>query len=252
MYIGICKIYNTELRIATYVVIVRKKDGTIRLCIDYRKLNLRTIKDAHAIPRIDDTLHLLAGAKLFSKLDLKCGYWQVELKEDDKVKTAFQVGPLGFYECNRMPFGLCNAPATFQRLMERCMGDMNLRDCLIYLDDIIIFSSTFDEHLGHLEAVFKRLQEHNLKLKPSKCEFLRNRVVYLGHVVSEEGIHTDPSKIEAVKTWPIPKCKKMYANSLGSRDTTSASYEVMPPLQDPLMICSSVILLNRSRRRRKQ
>ena len=197
------------------VVIVRKKDGTIRLCIDYRKLNLSTIKDAHAIPRIDDTLHLLVGAKLFSKLDLKCNYWQVELKKDDKAKTAFQVEPLGFYECNRMPFGLCNAPATFQRLMERCMVDMNLRDCLIYLDDIIIFSSTFDEHLGHLEAVFKRLQEHNLKIKPSKCEFLRNRVVYLGHIVSEEGIHTDPSKIEAMKTWPIPKCTKDVRKFLG-------------------------------------
>ena len=197
------------------VVIVRKKDGTIRFCIDYRKLNLCTTKDAYAIPRIDDTLHLLAGAKYFSKLDLKCGYWQVELKEDDKVKTAFQVGPLGFYECNRMPFGLCNAPATFQRLMERCMGDLNLRDCLIYLDDIIIFSRTFEEHLGHLEAVFKRLQEHNLKLKPSKCEFLRNRVVYLGHVVSEDGIQTDPSKIEAVKSWPIPKCTKDIRKFLG-------------------------------------
>ena len=197
------------------VVIVRKKDGTIRFCIDYRKLNLRTTKDAYAIPRIDDTLHLLAGAKYFSKLDLKCGYWQVELKEDDKVKTAFQVGLLGFYECNRMPFGLCNAPATFQRLMERCMGDLNLRDCLIYLDDIIIFSRTFEEHLGHLEAVFKRLQEHNLKLKPSKCEFLRNRVVYLGHVVSEDGIQTDPSKIEAVKSWPIPKCTKDIRKFLG-------------------------------------
>ena len=197
------------------VVIVRKKDGTIRFCIDYRKLNARTVTDAYAIPRIDDTLHLLAGAKYFSKLDLKCGYWQVELKEDDKAKTAFQVGPLGFYECNRMPFGLCNAPATFQRLMERCMGDINLRDCLIYLDDIIIFSSTFEEHLGHLEAVFKRLQEQNLKLKASKCEFFRNRVLYLGHVVSEEGIHTDPSKTEAVKSWPIPKCTKDVRKFLG-------------------------------------
>ena len=187
------------------VVIVRKKDGTIRFCIDYRKLNSRTVRDAYAIPRIDDTLHLLAGAKYFSKLDLKSGYWQVELNEDDKAKTAFQAGPLGFFECNRMPFGLCNAPATFQRLMERCMGDINLRDCLIYLDDIIIFSSSFEEHLSQLDSVFTRLQEHNLKLKPSKCEFFRNQVVYLGHVVSEEGIQTDPSKIDAVKSWPVPK-----------------------------------------------
>ena len=149
------------------VVIVRKKDGSIRFCIDYRKLNQRTIKDAQAIPRVDDTLHLLAGSKYFSTLDLKSGYWQVELKEKDKAKTAFQVGTLGFHECNRMPFGLCNAPATFQRLMERCMGELNLRDCLIYLDDIIIFSSTFEEHVERLQAVFERLQENNLKLKPS-------------------------------------------------------------------------------------
>ncbi|MCG8034843.1 MAG: DDE-type integrase/transposase/recombinase, partial [Candidatus Thiodiazotropha taylori] len=197
------------------VVIVRKKDGSIRFCIDYRKLNQRTIKDAYAIPRIDDTLHLLAGAKYFSTLDLKSGYWQVELKEEDKGKTAFQAGPLGFYECNSMPFGLCNAPATFQRLMERCMGDLNLRDCLIYLDDIVIFSKTFEEHVEKLQAVFQRLHEHGLKLKPSKCELFKSQVVYLGHVVSREGIHTDPAKIEAVKKWPIPQCIKDVRKFLG-------------------------------------
>ena len=197
------------------VVIVRKKDGTIRFCIDYRKLNLRTIKDAYAIPRIDDTLHLLAGAKYFTKLDLKSGYWQVELKEEDKSKTAFQVGPLGFYECNRMPFGLCNAPATFQRLMERCMGELNLRDCLIYLDDIIIFSSTFEEHLERLQAVFSRLELHNLKLKATKCEFFKSRVVYLGHVVSEDGIQADSAKLEAVRNWPVPKNVKEVRQFLG-------------------------------------
>ena len=197
------------------VVLVRKKDGTIRFCIDYRKLNQRTKKDAYAIPRIDDSLHLLAGSKYFSTLDLKAGYWQVELKEEDKPKTAFQVGTLGFFEANRMPFGLCNAPATFQRLMERCMGDLNLRDCLIYLDDIIIFSSTFEEHIDRLNAVFERLQEHNLKLKPSKCELFREQVLYLGHVVSMDGIHTDPSKIEAVKNWPIPQNTKDVRKFLG-------------------------------------
>ena len=197
------------------VVIVRKKDGSIRFCIDYRKLNQRTIKDAYAIPRIDDTMHLLAGAKYFSTLDLKSGYWQVELEEEDKAKTAFQAGPLGFYECNRMPFGLCNAPATFQRLMERCMGDLNLRDCLIYLDDIVIFSKTFEEHMEKLKAVFQRLHEHGLKLKPSKCELFRSQVVYLGHVVSKEGIHTDPAKIEAVQNWPVPQCTKDVRKFLG-------------------------------------
>ena len=136
------------------VVIVRKKDEGIRFCVDFRKLNSRTKTDAYAIPRVDDTLHLLSGAKYFTKLELRSRYWQVEIKEEDKEKTAFQVGTMGFYEFNRMSFGLCNAPATFQRLMERCMGELNLRDCLIYLDDIIIFSSTVEEHLERLEAVF--------------------------------------------------------------------------------------------------
>ena len=237
------------------VVIVRKKDGTIRFCIDYRKLNSRTVRDAYAIPRIDDTLHLLAGAKYFSKLDLKCGYWQVELNEDDKAKTAFQAGPLGFFECNRMPFGLCNAPATFQRLMERCMGDINLRDCLIYLDDIIIFSSTFEEHLGQLESVFRRLQEHNLKLKPSKCEFFRDQVVYLGHVVSHEGIQTDPSKIESVKTWPIPKNTQDVRKFLGFtgyyRRFIRDYAAIARPLND-LLVGHSTNLKNKRKYKTKQ
>ena len=173
-------IRNSESPFSSNVVIVRKKDGTIRFCFDFRKLNNRTIKDAYAIPRIEDTLHLLAGTKYFSKLDLRSGYWQVEVAEEDKHKTAFQVGTLGFFEFNRMPFGLCNAPATFQRLMERCMGDMNLRDCLIYLDDIVVFSATFEEHLERLEAVFERLQTNHLKLKASKCEFFRRQITYLG------------------------------------------------------------------------
>ena len=188
------------------VVLVRKKDGSLRFCIDFHKLNLRTVKDAQAIPRIEDSLHLLVGSKYFTKLDLKAGYWQVELKEEDKAKTAFQVGNIGFYECNRMPFGLCNAPATFQHLMERAMGELNLRYCLIYLDDIIIFSDTFEQHLDRLEAVFERLHTYNLKLKASKCEFFKPEVTYLGHVVSEDGIKTDAEKIRVLKDWPIPKC----------------------------------------------
>ena len=197
------------------VMIVRKKDGTIPFCIDYRKLNQRTTKDAYPIPRIDDTLHSFAGSTFFSTLDLKSGYWQVELRECDKPKTAFQVGSLGFFECNRIPFGLCSAPAPFQRLMERCMGALNLCECLIYLDDIIIFSSTFQEHLDRLQAVFKNLEQHNLKLNPSKCNFFKERVLYLGHVVSADRIQTDPSKIEAVNNWPIPKSTKDVRKFLG-------------------------------------
>ena len=127
---------------ASAVVLVRKKDGGLRLCIDLRKLNNRTIKDGYALPRIDDTLDCLHGAKWFSTLDLKSGYWQVELEEEAKPLTAFTMGPFGFWECERMPFGLNNAPATFQRLMESCLGELNLSWSIIYLDDIIVFSQT--------------------------------------------------------------------------------------------------------------
>ena len=163
-------ITDSESPYSSNEVIVWKKDGSILFCLNFRNLNSHTIKDAYAIPRIEDSLHLLAGTKYFSKLDLHSGYWQVEVAEDDKSKTALKVGTLCFYEFNRVPFGLCNAPAN---LMERSMGDMNLRDCLTYLDDIVVFSSTFEEHLEGLEAVFQRLQINNLKLKASKCEFFK-------------------------------------------------------------------------------
>ena len=160
-------IRESESPYSSNVVLVRKKDGTLRFCIDFRKLNSRTIRDCYNLPRIVETIDTLVGAKYFTKLDLRSGYWQVEMEESDKAKTAFSVGNLGFYECNRMAFGLTNAPATFQRLMERCMGELNLKECLIFLDDILVFSQTFEEHLERLEAVFSRLKEHGLKLKPS-------------------------------------------------------------------------------------
>lgn len=197
------------------IVLVRKKDGSLRFCIDYRKLNSKTIKDAYILPRIDDTIDRLAGSRYFSKLDLTSSYWQVELEEKDKEKTAFSVHGIGHFECNRMGFGLTNAPATFQRLMERCMGELNLRDCLVFLDDILIFSETFDEHLDRLTAVFKRLETHCLKLKAKKCEFFKRSVTYLGHVVSEEGVATDPEKTKAIATWPVPHNIKTLRTFLG-------------------------------------
>ncbi|KAL5004610.1 hypothetical protein ScPMuIL_018066, partial [Solemya velum] len=146
---------------------------------------------------------------------LHSGFWQVEIAEEDKHKTAFSLGPLGFWECNRMAFGLTNAPSTFQRLMETCMGELNLRECLIFLDDILIFSDTFDEHLKRLQGVFERIEKHGLKLKPSKCEFFKTKVSYLGHVVSEIGIQTDPEKISALTTWPAPTNIKTLRSWLG-------------------------------------
>ena len=200
---------------ASPVVLIRKKDGRLRFCIDYRQLNSKTVKDAHALPRIDETLDTLNGSTMFSALDLKAGYWQVEVDEKDKHKTAFTAGPLGFFEYNRMPFGLVNAPATFQRLMTVCMQELNLSQCLLYLDDIIIFSKGFDEHLQRLENVLQRLADNGLKLTAKKCTFCQKKVKYLGHIVSEDGVQTDPEKIQDVLNWPVPPNLKALRRFLG-------------------------------------
>ena len=156
---------------ASPVVLVKKKDGSLHFCIDLQKLNARTIKDAYSLPRIEESLDCLNGASIFTSLDLKSGYWQVELDDESIPLTAFTVGPLGFYECVHMPFGLTNAPATFQCLMESCLREMHLNWCIIYLDDVIIFSKTPEEHIERLQAVLQKLRSAGLKLKPSKCEF---------------------------------------------------------------------------------
>ena len=183
------------------VVQVHKKDGALRFCIDLCKLNARKIKDAQTLPHIEESLDSLFGVIIFTSLDLKSGYWQVELDDD----MAFTVGPHGFYECLRMPLDLTNAPATFQCLMENCLGNLLLNWCIIYLDDIIIYSKTPEEHVKRLEDVFKKLSKAGLKLKPSKCEFFKSKITYLGHIVSNEGIATDPKKIKAIQLWPRPE-----------------------------------------------
>ena len=190
---------------ASAIVLVRKKDGRLRFCINLRRLNNRTIKDAYSLTKIESILDSLIGAQIFSTLDLKAGYWQVEMAEECKAYTAFTCGPLGFYECDTMPFGATNAPATFQRLMHDCLGDLNMNWCIVYLDDINIFSDTKEEHLKRLEAVFQKLAAAGLKLKPSKCFFFREEIEYLGHVVSGKGVATNPKKVEAVTKWPTPK-----------------------------------------------
>lgn len=196
-------IRESQSPFASPIVLVRKKNGSIRLCIDYRKLNLRTIRDAYALPNIEETFTALSGAKWFSVMDLKSGYYQVEMAEEDKPKTAF-VCPLGFYEFNRMPQGVTNAPSTFQRLMERCVGDLHLNEVLVFLDDLIVFSDTLEEHETRLMKVLTRLKNYGLKLSPEKCHFFKASVKYLGHVVDAQGVHTDPEKISALKSWPRP------------------------------------------------
>ena len=139
------------------VVLVRKKDGSLHFCIDFRRLNALTVKDSHPLPHICETLESLAGAAHYSTFDLNSGFWQVPMDEESKQYTAFTLGSMGLYECESMPFGLCNAPPTFQRLMQNCLGELNLTYCLIYLDDMIVFSEMPEEHLHRMQVVFDRL-----------------------------------------------------------------------------------------------
>ena len=164
------------------------------MCVDFRQLNLRTKKDSYALPRTEEILEALAGNRFFTILDMKSGYHQIELHEPHKERTAFTVGPLGFYQYHRMPFGLVNAPATYQRLMEQCFEGLHLDICYIYLDDLIIFSKTFEDHIDRLEKIFQRLRDVNLKLSPKKCEFFKPKVKYVGNIVSEEGNRARPGQ----------------------------------------------------------
>jgi hypothetical protein len=188
---------------AAPVVLVRKKDQSLRYCVDFRRLNSITKKDSYPLPRIDEALDSLGNSKFFTTLDLASGYWQVGLSDTAREKTAF-LTPSGLYQFTVMPFGLCNAPATFERLMERVLVSLQWQICLVYIDDIIVFSKSITEHIDRLEIIFHRLAEANLKLKCSKCHLLRERVTYLGHVVSASGVSTDPEKIKAVLNWPEP------------------------------------------------
>ena len=186
------------------VVLVRKKNGKLRLCVDYRQLNSITVKDSFALPRMEEIFDCLHGAKYFTTIDMKAGYHQIEVEEAHKERTAFTVGSIGFYEYNKMPFGLTNSPATYQRIMQEILGDLNMKICLIYLDDLIIFSDSFEQHLERLDLILTTLENANLKLAPEKCCFFKPRVNFLGHVVSGNGIETDPAKIEKVQNWPEP------------------------------------------------
>ena len=209
---GIIRHSNSEW--SSPVVLVPKPSGKWRICIDYRKLNAVTIPDQHPIPRIDDSLDVLQGAKYFSKLDCKSGFWQVKMLEEDIHKTAFCTRK-GLYEFTVMPFGLSNSARTFERLMNRVLEGLMFQTVLVYLDDILIFSHTIEEHYDRLKSVFERFRLHNLKIEVSKCEFFCQSIKFLGHLISSHGILPDPEKIKVVQNYPKPTNPKQIKQFLG-------------------------------------
>ena len=200
---------------ASPIVLVRKKDGSVRLCTDYRTVNSFTKKDAFPLPKIADCLDAVAGAKYFSTLDLTSGYNQIPVAKEDIPKTAF-VTKHGLFECPKLPFGLTNAPATFQRVMELALQGLQWNICLVYIDDIIIYSTNFIDHISRLKQVLERLQISNLKVKPDKCQLFEDSVLFLGHIISKDGVLPSPGNIDKVLNWPAPRSTKEVRQFLGA------------------------------------
>lgn len=196
------------------VVLVQEKNGEYRFCVDYRELNKITRNDTYPLPRIDDALDCLAGSKYFSSLDLKQGYFQCPVEQKDIEKTAF-VTPDGLYEFTAMPFGLCNAPATFERLMDTILRGHKWTSCLVYLDDICVFGRTLQEHNERLRDVLDCLNEANLSLNIKKCSFGATRLKILAHEITSAGVRPDPINVEAIRDFPTPVNQKAVRSFLG-------------------------------------
>jgi len=196
------------------VLFVKKQDGSLRMCIDYRALNKQTIKNKYPLPRIEEMLDRLGKAKVFSKLDLRSGYHQIRVAEEDVYKTAFSTR-YGHYEFLVMPFGLTNAPATFQTLMNDIFRPFLDKFVMVYLDDILIFSNSPEEHEQHLRQVLDVLRKHKLYCKESKCEFFKKEIAFLGHVLSSDGVKADPRKVQSIVDWPQPENVKQVRSFLG-------------------------------------
>lgn len=180
-----------------------KKDGTQRMCVDYRALNEITIKNKYPLPRIDNLFDQLKGAGVFSKIDLRSGYHQLKIRQEDIPKTAFSTR-YGLFECTVMSFGLTNAPAYFMNLMNKVFMEYLGRFVIVFIDDILVYSKSEEEHEEHLRSVLSKLRDHQLYAKFKKCEFWMKEVTFLGHVVSERGLAVNPSKVQDVLDWKSP------------------------------------------------
>ena len=227
---------------ASQMVLVRKKSGDIRICVDYRALNNKTVKDAFPLPRIEECIESLQGAKYFCSLDLTQGYLQVKLHESDQHKTAFRaLGSL--YHWTRVPFGLSNSPATFSRLMGHCFSEMFQNGLIVYLDDMMVYGSSIIEVIERLRNVFKILRNSGLKLKPSKCMFFKEKISFLGHTVSASGIETDEEKTRAIQQFPKPTDIKALRQFLGItsyfRRFIRGYAQIAGPLYDVLSKCNN-------------
>ena len=198
------------------VVLVRKKDGSLSFCIDLCRLNAWTKKDAYPLPHMQETMKSMVGAWHFSCMDLKSGFWQVKMAEESLQYTAFTVGSMGVYEFLHMPYGLCNAPAMFQCLMQNCLGELNVTHALIYLDDVIVHSKTEEEHLVHLRTILEWFMEHCLKLKPSKCNFFHTEISYLGHKVSTAGMELGTEGLKGIAEITPPAMYTQVRKFLGA------------------------------------
>ena len=221
----VCECLNTWLHqgiirpsnspFASQVVLVWKKTGEICICVDYRKLNSITIRDTFPLPCIDEALQAVHNCNVFTSFDLAQGYLQLAMAEDDIKKTAFRTGSSGLYEFTCMPFGLSNARSSFCRLMEQCLGDQQFVTLLLYLDDICIFAPDVSAMLDQMELVFSQLKSFNLKIKPKISYFFQASVIFLGHVLSADGIFANPEKVEKVRDWPVPSNAKELHSFLG-------------------------------------
>ena len=216
-------------------VLVRKKDGKLRFCIDFRALNKVTVKDAFPLPNIKSSIDTLKGSVFFSTLDMAQGYWNVLVDEKDRHKTAF-VTKYGLFEHIRLPFGLCNSPATFSRIIQYVLRGLNWKECLAYLDDVVVLGENFHEHLNNLSEILSRFEEYNLKLKPKKCHLFKREIKFLGKIVNAEGISIDPENTDTVREWPTPQNTKQIESFLGfandHRDHIPRFAEIAKPLHE--------------------